>query len=292
MIKLISLIFLFAISVLCVLLLNPLKKKERFIPTDIERGYIFEELLPLGLKLLEVISYKYSTTYDSVLFEKFIILYSFEKASVYRRLHWAHKIVMLTIIECINCLMFLFVVEVTWKHLIFNLICLIVGWFLLDHLVDKEIRERQFKIIKAFPEFLMQLSLMVSTGLPVYTAWRMISLKNKRKDYLYHAIRTVIKEVEAGNSFIKALEKFSLSCRIKEISSAISVIIQSVNKGNSELVKELEDQSYEIIKIRKQKIQLEAERVNSKLLLPIGLILIGILIIMITPTILLLLNTV
>lgn len=76
---------------------------------------------------------------------------------------------------------------------------------------------------------------------------------------------------------------FADRCSVKEIRKVISTLMQNMQKGNKELAYFLESLSTEMWDQKKAKVRQIGEKASTNLLLPIGMIFMGILILIIVP---------
>ena len=90
-------------------------------------------------------------------------------------------------------------------------------------------------------------------------------------------------EMNNGFSTHEALMNFSKQCNVKEIKKFISVIEQNLEKGSGELAKSLRELSEESWNEKKQRTIQKGAAADSKLLIPTGIIFMGILIVIIVP---------
>ena len=90
-------------------------------------------------------------------------------------------------------------------------------------------------------------------------------------------------EMKQGVAEIDAYQNFAERCEVKEIKRFTSSIIQNMVKGNAELTKFLREMSDEMWNEKKNMVKRKGEIANSKLLVPIMLIFIGILIVIMVP---------
>ena len=90
-------------------------------------------------------------------------------------------------------------------------------------------------------------------------------------------------EIENGVMETDAYRNFAERCNVKEIRKFASLIIQNLKKGNEELAYFLKDLSDEMWEVKKNEVKQKGEKANSRLLLPMMLIFIGILIMILVP---------
>lgn len=161
---------------------------------------------------------------------------------------------------------------------------LIVGGLLilyLDLALFDKLTARRQEILLDLPQVLSKLTLLVNSGMVLRDAWKRVSITGER--VLYQEMQNTNLEMENGVTEIDAYRNFAERCNVKEIRKFTSLIIQNLNKGNEELAYFMKDLSDEMWEVKKSQVKQKGEKVNTQLLLPMMLILIGILIMVMVP---------
>ena len=112
-------------------------------------------------------------------------------------------------------------------------------------------------------------------------AWKRVSVTGDR--VLYKEMQNTSLEIENGVMEADAYRNFADRCNVKEIRKFASLIIQNLKKGNEELAYFLKDLSDEMWEVKKNEVKQKGEKANSRLLLPMMLIFIGILLMILVP---------
>lgn len=112
-------------------------------------------------------------------------------------------------------------------------------------------------------------------------AWKKVSITGERA--LYQEVQNANLEMENGVMEIDAYRNFAERCNVKEVRKFTSLIIQNLNKGNEELAYFMKDLSDEMWEVKKNEVKQKGEKANSKLLLPMMMIFIGILLMVMVP---------
>ena len=123
--------------------------------------------------------------------------------------------------------------------------------------------------------------LLINSGMVVRDAWKRTAVTGNRQ--LYIEMQNTSLEIENGVMEIEAYRNFAERCGIKEARKFATLIIQNLTKGNEELAMFLGDLSDEMWEIKKNEVKQKGEKANSKLLLPVFIIFIGILILVLVP---------
>ncbi|HOP99755.1 MAG TPA: type II secretion system F family protein [Acetivibrio clariflavus] len=270
-------------TILTLFLLSSKKYKEFIEPLD-PNEYKLKNFLPIGLYITDLIKYNYGSNYDRKLTAKIIELYGAKYSQYYLRIYWASKIVFV-LMAAFFISLFGLSSEPDWVYGIFALIVLVITFMLPDSELDKKIKERRTSIQLDFPDFLNKLILLINAGMTVSRAWEKIVTDSKKDSVLYEELNITIADIRSGKPEINAYEDFAKRCKIPEITKFVSVIVQNMKKGNSEMVSILRLQAAECWEMRKRTAKRIGEELSTKLLFPMMIMLIAILIIVASPAI-------
>ena len=152
--------------------------------------------------------------------------------------------------------------------------------YLILTLQDKLTAHRQ-ELLMDLPQVLSKLTLLVNSGMVLREAWRRTELTGKRA--LYKEMQMTSLEIENGVLEVEAYRHFADRCNVKEVRKFAGLIIQNLQKGNEELAFFLKDMADEMWETKKNEVKQKGEKANSRLLLPVLLIFIGILILILVP---------
>ena len=151
----------------------------------------------------------------------------------------------------------------------------------LDLTLRDKLTARRQEIILDLPQVLSKLTLLVNSGMVLRDAWKKVSITGERA--LYQEMQNTNLEMENGVMEINAYRNFAERCNVKEVRKFTSLIIQNLNKGNEELAYFMKDLSDEMWEVKKNEVKQKGEKANSKLLLPMMMIFIGILLMVMVP---------
>lgn len=156
--------------------------------------------------------------------------------------------------------------------------------------VEKEQMERQKQFRLDYPEIVSQMALLVGTGMTTAAAWEIVALQyermQKKEDRLRAGYEEVLRtwhEMKEGTSETKAYELFGLRCVFPQYRKFSSILIQHVRKGSKEIQQLLDAEAKEAFMERKLYAKQLGEEAGTKLLLPMGLMLIIVFAILIVP---------
>lgn len=156
----------------------------------------------------------------------------------------------------------------------------LVMWY-MEELMNDKLGERRDELLADMPQVLSKLTLLVNSGMVVREAWKKVAYGGERE--LYREMQTTVLEMQNGIAELEAYRNFAERCSIKQIRRFSSTMIQNMQKGNAEIsffLKELSDEMWEE---KKHLVKRKGEAANSKLLLPMAMIFIGILVMVMVP---------
>jgi tight adherence protein C len=158
--------------------------------------------------------------------------------------------------------------------------------YLPDRELMNKVKKRRAAIQKDFPDFINKLALLINAGLTVQKAWEKAALCPSRNSPLYKELNTAVLDIKAGKPEHRAYEEFAKRCRTPEITRFVSVMLQNIRKGNSELVPILRVFSAECWEMRKNNARRYGEEASTRMLLPMMLMFLAVLLIVGMPAVL------
>ena len=153
-------------------------------------------------------------------------------------------------------------------------------WY-LDELLNDKINSRRDELLKDYPGMLSKLTLLVNAGVPIREAWTKVAATNE--GILYQEMRNTALELSNGIQEVEAYKTFGERCSIKSLRKFSTMMIQNLQKGSGEVVVFLRDMSNEAWEEKKHEVKRRGEKASSKLIMPIGLIFLGVLILIMVP---------
>jgi tight adherence protein C len=100
---------------------------------------------------------------------------------------------------------------------------------------------------------------------------------------LYAEMLRTAEHVDNGVTEFDAYREFAERCGDQYLDKIISAMVQNLTKGNRELVEFLRRTASECWSQRKQSVLKKGEEASTKLLLPIGLMFLGVLLMIMLP---------
>ena len=161
-----------------------------------------------------------------------------------------------------------------------TVLILVVVYAMYDELSDR-VRKRREAISRQFPNVVSKLALLVTSGMIMDRAWKETSFSQESE--LYREMRKTSEELDNLVSPEAAYSNFINRCNTKETAKLASAIMQNLSKGNAEIGKLLKDMAREAWQERRHTAKRDAEKANSRLMIPTMLLFIAILVLLMVP---------
>ena len=161
-----------------------------------------------------------------------------------------------------------------------TILILVLVYALYDEMNDK-VKKRRIAIGKQFPGVVSKLALLVTSGMIMDRAWK--ETATSRDSELYLEMRKTAEELDNLVSPEAAYSNFINRCNTKETSKLASAIMQNSSKGNAEIGLLLKNMAHEAWQERRRSAKRDAEKANSKLMIPTMLLFIAILVMLMVP---------
>jgi len=161
-----------------------------------------------------------------------------------------------------------------------TILVLTLVYAMYDELNDL-VKKRRKAIGKQFPNVVSKLALLVTSGMIMERAWKETAYSQEAE--LYKEMQKTSEELENLVSPESAYSNFINRCNTKESAKLASAIMQNLSKGNAEIGKLLKDMAREAWQERRHTAKRDAEKANSKLMIPTMLLFLAILIMLMVP---------
>jgi len=161
-----------------------------------------------------------------------------------------------------------------------SVLVLVLVYAMYDELSDK-VKKRRIAIGKQFPNVVSKLALLVTSGMIMDRAWKETAYSQDTE--LYIEMQKTSEELENLVSPEAAYSSFINRCNTKETAKLASAIMQNLSKGNSEIGRLLKDMAREAWQERRHTAKRDAEKANSKLMIPTMLLFLAILVMLMVP---------
>lgn len=235
--------------------------------------YKLKWIYPIGLYLLDLVNYDFRTKRDRKKLQQCKALYGKENFEYFFRVHYAAKISV--VFTMIIVTVFIYPLTGKLENIVVGLFLIAISYFIIDDSVVDAYNKREESLLRDFPAALSKLTLLINAGMIIKDAW--IKVSESGEGVLFEEMRTTNDQVENGMSQVEAFIDFGSRCGVSKIKKISSVFAQTLTKGNSELIEYLQLASKEMWEEKKHLVKRQGEKASSKLLIPIGLMFLGIL---------------
>lgn len=157
---------------------------------------------------------------------------------------------------------------------------------------EKQEKQRKRDMQRAYPDIVSRLSLYMSAGISTRKAWERIVENYERKNgkkhrpgAAYEEMCITLREMQSGVPEAIAYERFGTRCRMPSYLKLGTLLSQNLRKGTRNLSELLAEESRDAFEDRKAFARKLGEECESKLLLPMILMLLTILIMVMYPAV-------
>jgi tight adherence protein C len=161
-----------------------------------------------------------------------------------------------------------------------TILVLVLTYTIYDELSDM-VKKRRCAIGKQFPNVVSKLALLVTSGMIMDRAWKETAYSQEFE--LYREMRRTSEELDNLVSPEVAYSNFINSCNTKETAKLASAIMQNLSRGNAEIGRLLKDMAREAWQERRHTAKRDAEKANSKLMIPTMMLFLAILVMLMVP---------
>ena len=154
-----------------------------------------------------------------------------------------------------------------------------MAYFMVSNMPQKVV-DRKNECEAELADVVSSLAILLNSGMVLREAWTLVG--KSKEGALYDLINQSVDNLKQGMSEKEAFLEFARLSDSADIRKFTSAMIQSMEKGGSELTFFLTNQSSELWNYKRQKMLQAGEKAATKLLAPIMLIFFGILVIIIT----------
>jgi tight adherence protein C len=241
--------------------------------------------VPAGLFVMDLLRYRFNSRYDKKLLAALVELRGNRNAFNLLKVYWANKIALVFTVLIPEAIVAAAIKPDT-GYFIFCAVFSALISYSIDRDLYKKVKDRRNKLKSDFPDFAGKLVLLVNAGMTITKAWEKAALEGKPNSPLYEELKRSLTDIKGGIPEHRAYEAFAKRCRVPEITRFVSLILQNLRKGNSELIPLMRLFAGECWEMRKNAARKYGEEASTKLLLPMMLMFLAILLIVGTPAVL------
>ena len=233
----------------------------------------------VGFFLLDLVHYSFHSRLDNKRIAQAKIVFGEKYGEYFYRINVAEKF-SLSYLAVVMGFDLYCVLNETIMILVGVFGAVIIFWY-VDTRITDVIEKREEEIDYEFSDMVSKLTLLINAGMIMREAWSEVAYASD--GLIYQEMRESIQLMQNGVSEEDAYITFGARCYSKRVKKFISLLVQNLTKGNKELVAFLKQMTKESWEERKHYVKRKGEAAATKLLLPIGLIFVGILIMIVVP---------
>lgn len=150
----------------------------------------------------------------------------------------------------------------------------------------QEVNKKKERYQTQFPGFVQELSVLLSAGMSVRRCFSLIGetmCKQKQQEFLGKQLLEMVQSIQKGENEIRVYQNFSQKVDVMEYRRLVSLIIQNICKGTYQMSERLGQIAQESYVEQLRQVKIKGEKVSTKLLIPMGILLIMILLVVIVP---------
>ena len=255
------------------------RKYERIFLNLDDTDYPMKELYFVGYAFLELTGIQFKGVNDRALRRQIEVLYGEKYIDYYLRVSYSQRFTMAFTVALMAMPVYCF----TRNIMLFLLMFVFAGaaYYYYGTVLKEKLDKRSDELLTEFADVASKLALLVNAGMILHDAWKKVA--NSGDGIIYSEMKASVQLMDNGYAETDALYVFGQRSMVQEVRKFTSTLIQSVNKGNSEIAGMLTQQSKEIWASKQHLLTRKGEEANSKLLVPMLMIFIGILIMVIVP---------
>lgn len=183
-------------------------------------------------------------------------------------------------------------VKEDYSLIIFVLLVITAGgvYVMQDHDLHKKTVARDNSMLAEYPALISRITLYLGAGMTIKGAWNKIAgdySKQKRltkeRNYVYEEMLFSCYEMQCGVSENSAYERFGKRCGLQPYTKLVGLLCQSMRKGNSVLLNDLQNAAEEAQEIRRSMARKKGEEAGTKLLVPMLMMLTIVMVLVMFP---------
>ena len=176
---------------------------------------------------------------------------------------------------------------VIWGLLVVTACCV---YRMQDKDLHKKTEERNAQMLAEYPVLVNRLTLYLGAGMTIKGAWNKIAKDYRgrkelhgEKNYTYEEMLFTCYEMQGGVSEYNAYERFGKICGLQPYTRLVGLLHQSLKKGNSALINDLQKEAEEAQEMRRNQARKKGEEAGTKLLLPMMMMLAIVMVLVMVP---------
>ncbi len=269
-----------ALSILFIIFLLKGSKYDQWLEALDGDDYPLKTIYVVGLMWQETKLGKLKGKMENDLLNNSTLYYSENYSTFYAQINWAQ---VLSFVHLILAVTFLMAGGALGLSCIFYLavgifFSVFTGYYFVTYFGNK-LQTRSEECDTEFPNSISKLALIVNSGVILNDAWKMVA--NGKQGVYYDLMKESCMLMDNGVSSVEAIRRFGEKTGTDNVKKFTTALIQSIEKGGSDLPQFLVNQSNELWANRRQVMLQKGEKASGALLLPICLMFAGVMLIVI-----------
>lgn len=152
--------------------------------------------------------------------------------------------------------------------------------------------ERNERLVYDYPAMVSTLELLLESGMTMYGAWeRMVRSYVKKRENgaqeipVYEEMLYTYRHIQDGLGEKSAYEEFAMRVNVSCYRKLMSMIIQNLRKGNTDLCEQLEKETVNAYEQQRSMAKIRGEKAQTKILMPMMLNLIVVIVVIVVPAV-------
>ncbi len=180
------------------------------------------------------------------------------------------------------------------KLLVLGIACMAAWYVYQKEKGERQRKQWERKLVLDYPDIVSQLSLLAGAGMTMPAAWSKLALdyrKKKEAGYTevrpgYEELLKTLYEMQDGVGERQAYENFGKRCNQSQYRKMASLLMQNVRKGTRDMQQLLDAEAENAFSQRKAYAKQLGEEAGTRLLLPMGMMLMLVFAILMLPAML------
>lgn len=276
--------FLAVLLVFLLLYSSGKKKYVAYVNALDKKEFGLADFFYVGFRAMELVKYQYGSTLDRKLRRELTELYSAEFCEFYLRVVWAQAVTSAVLGILLGSLFYAAMDGDTVYLLLGAGLAVILAWASF-HDIDDKVAKRHNQVAIELPELTNQILILSGAGLTLKGAIDKIVQEMPSDGPLYQALGKTVEQMNLGATDEKAFDLLVSSCNMPEVRRFVSVILQNLNRGGTDVLNALREIGKELWDTRRAAAQRIAEETSTKLLFPMVLMLIAVILLVVAPAV-------
>lgn len=259
------------------------KYKDYIEPLDKDE-FTLKELLPMGFLIMELSNYQYNTALDRQNRKYLKELYDPEFSEFYLHVYWAQAVTYSALAIVLGAMVNLVLNDpVVGLAIGLGMGVLLPYVSLID--LKKKVEKRHLAIAVDMPELVNKIVILTGAGLTLQGALSKITKEMYSDRILYQELSRSMEMIEVGETADAAFDRMATKCNTVEMRRFLSIILQNIHRGGSDVSSALKSIGEELWNSRKAAALRVAEEASTKMLFPMMLMLFAVIMLVIVPAV-------